>query len=90
MWYNYIGDSMQIEKNKVILDTDTYNEADDQFAIAYIINKDWFGTMKVSCPIINDDNKFKLTEDRHNITFVNYLNANKIFNDLFDKLWRNI
>ena len=30
--YNY-----QIEKINVILDTDTYNECDDQFALAYML-----------------------------------------------------
>lgn len=61
----------------------------DISVIAYMINKNWFNTMDVSCPIINDDNTFKLTENRHNIRFVNYLNANEIFNDLFNKLTNN-
>ena len=54
--------------------------------IAYMINKEWFSTMDVSCPLINDDNTFTLTKNRHQITFVNYLNANAIFDDLFNKL----
>ena len=54
--------------------------------IAYMINKDWFDTMEVSCPIINEDNTFTLTTDQHRITFVKYLNANCIFEDLFNKL----
>lgn len=58
----------------------------DISVIAYMINRNWFNTMDVSCPIINDDNTFKLTEGRHKITFVNYLNANAIFEDLFTKL----
>ena len=58
----------------------------DVSVIAYMINKQWFNTMNVSCPLINDDNTFKLTENRHQITFVNYLNANAIFDDLFKKL----
>ncbi|MBO4816318.1 MAG: nucleoside hydrolase [Clostridia bacterium] len=58
----------------------------DISVIAYMINKDWFNTMDVSCPIINDDNTFKLIENKHKITFVNYINANAIFNDLFNKL----
>lgn len=61
----------------------------DISVIAYMINKNWFNTMDVSCPIINDDNSFKLTENRHNIKFVNYLNANEIFKDLFNKLTDN-
>ena len=39
-----------------------------------------------SCPIIKEDTSYELTENRHNITFVNYLNANKIYSDLFLKL----
>ena len=61
----------------------------DISVIAYMINKKWFNTMDVSCPYINDDNTFKLTENRHNIKFVNYLNANDIFKDLFNKLKDN-
>lgn len=33
-----------------------------------------------------NDNTFKFTKNRHNIKFVNYLNANEIFKDLFEKL----
>ena len=29
------------EKKKVILDTDMYNEIDDQFALTYLINNIW-------------------------------------------------
>lgn len=58
----------------------------DISVIAYMINKEWFKTMEISCPIINDDNTFKFTKDRHKITFVKYLNANMIFDDLFRKL----
>lgn len=58
----------------------------DISVIAYMINKDWFDTMEVSCPIINEDNTFTLTTDQHKITFVKYLNANCIFEDLFNKL----
>lgn len=58
----------------------------DISVIAYMINKNWFNTMEVSCPIINEDNTFQLTENEHIIKFVNYLNANEIFNDLFTKL----
>ena len=61
----------------------------DISVIAYMINKNWFNTMEVSCPLINTDNTFKLTENRHSIKFVNYLNANEIFKDLFSKLTDN-
>ena len=61
----------------------------DISVIAYMINKNWFNTMDVSCPLINTDNTFKLTENRHSVKFVNYLNANEIFKDLFNKLTDN-
>lgn len=54
--------------------------------IAYMINKKWFDTIDISCPLIEENNKFKLTENRHLIKFVNYIDANKIYEDLFKKL----
>ena len=54
--------------------------------VAYMINSDWFNTMELSCPNINEDNSFKLTKSKHKITFINNLSANEIFNDLFTKL----
>ena len=61
----------------------------DISVIAYMINKNWFNTMEVSCQLINTDNTFKLTENRHSVKFVNYLNANERFKDLFSKLTDN-
>lgn len=58
----------------------------DISVIAYMINKDWFETSEVSCPNINDDTSYELTENNHKITVVNYLNVDKIFRDLFNKL----
>ena len=58
----------------------------DISVIAYMINRTWFKTEQISCPIIKEDASYELTENRHNITFVNYLNANKIYSDLFEKL----
>lgn len=55
-------------------------------AIAYIINKDWFKTMDISCPIINDDNTFTHTKENHKITFVKQLNANDIYENFFETL----
>lgn len=71
---------------------DTYHEIEERrviwdiSVIAYMINRTWFETEKISCPIINDDTSYKLTKNRHEVTFVNYLDANKIYNDLFRKL----
>ena len=58
----------------------------DISVIAYMINKDWFETEEISCPNIKDDTSYELTNNKHKITIVNYLNVNKIFNDLFKKL----
>ena len=71
---------------------DTYHELKERrviwdiSVIAYMINRTWFKTEQISCPIIKEDASYELTENRHNITFVNYLNANKIYSDLFEKL----
>ena len=58
----------------------------DISVIAYIINKEWFETNEISCPNINDDTSYELTENNHKITIVNYLNVDKMFKDLFKKL----
>ena len=55
-------------------------------AVAYLINENWFKIMNVSCPIINDDNTFNHTKGRHSITFVKQLNANNIYENLFESL----
>lgn len=55
-------------------------------AIAYIINKNWFKTMNISCPIINEDNTFTHTKGNHNITFIKQLNANDIYENFFKSL----
>lgn len=58
----------------------------DVSAVAYIINKKWFETMEISCPKIKKDTSFKLTKFRHKIKFVQRLNSNKIYDDLFSKI----
>ena len=58
----------------------------DISVIAYMINKTWFETEEVSCPIIKEDTSYELTKNKHKITFVNYLDADKIYKDLFNKL----
>ena len=54
-----------------------------------MINKEWFNAEEVSCPNINDDTSYELTESNHKITVVNYLNVDKIYKDLFEKLGEN-
>ena len=58
----------------------------DISVIAYMINKDWFESVKVSQPNIKDDTSYELTHNNHKITMVNYLNVDKIYTDLFKKL----
>lgn len=54
-----------------------------------MINKEWFETEEVSQPNIKDDTFYELTESNHKITVVNYLNVDKIWRDLFEKLGKN-
>ena len=58
----------------------------DISVISYMINKEWFDTEEVSCPNINNDTSYELTTKNHKITVVNYLNVDKIYRDLFEKL----
>ena len=58
----------------------------DISVIAYMINKSWFDTVDISCPIIKEDLSFELTQNRHNITFVQNLDSTKIYNDMFSKI----
>lgn len=60
----------------------------DLSAIAYLLNKDWFVTEKVSCPHILENGMYKKTNNRHEITFVNDLFRNKIYHDYFKKMER--
>ena len=58
----------------------------DISVIAYMINKEWFETEEISCPNIKEDTSYELTKNNHKVTIVNYLNVDKIFKDLFNKL----
>ena len=58
----------------------------DISAIAYLINQQWFEISKKSCPRVGKNTSYELTQNNHEITVVDYLNVNKIFNDLFEKL----
>ena len=60
----------------------------DISVIAYMINKSWFTSKEISCPNINDDTSYELTNDRHIITMVNHIDVNKVYSDLFEKLAR--
>lgn len=58
----------------------------DISVVAYMINRDWFTSQKISCPKIKDDTSYELTTDTHKITMINYIDVNKVYNDLFRKL----
>ena len=66
-----------IQKRRVIWDISV---------IAYMINKDWFTSENISCPNIKDDTSYVMTTDNHKITMVNYIDVNKVYDDLFEKL----
>ena len=66
-----------IQKSRIIWDISV---------VAYMINKKWFTSKNISCPNIKDDTSYEMTVNNHKITMVNYMNANKIYNDLFKKL----
>ena len=48
----------------------------DISVIAYMINKNWFTSIEISCPNINNDTSYELTNDRHIITMINYIDVN--------------
>lgn len=58
----------------------------DLSAIAYLLNKDWFKTQGISQPEILDDTSYKLTKNKHQITFVSDLNRHEIYKDFFIKM----
>lgn len=58
----------------------------DISAVAYLINSDWFETIETSCPDINDDKSYRLTQNNHKITMATHLDSSKIYEDLFKKL----
>ena len=58
----------------------------DIAVIAYMINKEWFTSDEISCPYIKEDTSYELTTNNHKITMINYIDVNKVYNDLFRKL----
>lgn len=62
----------------------------DISVIAYMINKAWFETKDVCCPIIKEDTSYELTNNKRMITFVTKLDKDKIYEDLFKKLGEKI
>lgn len=62
----------------------------DISVIAYMINKNWFETFETNCPDINEDTSYRINKDNRIITFISYLNSDKIYEDLFRKLGEDI
>lgn len=58
----------------------------DISVIAYLINKNWFETDEINCPNINENTSYEINTNNHKITMVNYIDAKKVYNDLFKKL----
>lgn len=58
----------------------------DISVIAYLIEKRWFESKEISCPNIKEDSSYEITNDRHKIRMVNYINVDKVYTDLFEKL----
>ena len=51
-----------------------------------MINKDWFEVKEISCPIINEDSSYSLTNNEQKIKIVTDINREEIYIDLFRKL----
>lgn len=58
----------------------------DISVIAYMLNKSWFMSEEISCPRIREDSSYELTNNNHKITMINYIDVNKVYTDLFNKL----
>lgn len=58
----------------------------DISVVAYMINKNWFTSQEISCPNIKDDTSYELTTNNHKIRMINYINVDKVYTDLFNKL----
>ncbi len=58
----------------------------DISVIAYLVNREWFEEKEISCPDINEDLSYHFHENDRKIHMVMYLNADKIYEDLFKKL----
>ena len=58
----------------------------DISVIAYMLNKDWFKVKRISCPNINEDMSYELTNNNHIVTLITDIDRDKIYEDLFNKL----
>ena len=58
----------------------------DISVVAYLINKEWFEEKEMDCPEINKDLSYSFNKNDRKIKFVTYLNSDKIYEDLFNKI----
>lgn len=58
----------------------------DISVIAYLINKEWFEEKEMDCPEIKKDLSYSFNKNDRKIKFVTYLDSDKIYKDLFNKL----
>lgn len=75
-----------IKCNKDIQNIGTSKILWDLSAIAFIINENWFTCKLISCPKILNDSSYEIIESNREITFVNTLNRDRIFEDFFRKV----
>ena len=61
----------------------------DISVIAYMINKSWFVSKKISCPNINDNTSYELTTNKHLITIINDIKSDRIIEDMLYSLMKN-
>lgn len=71
------GENLEFGKRKTIWDI---------AAVAYVINSNWFETMEIQRPEISDNGEYILNNKYAKAKFVKYLDADKIFEDLFRRI----
>ena len=72
--------------NNEVLGVRTRRVIWDISVVAYLINKEWFEVKEISCPEINEDLSYHFYENDRKIYMVMYLDADKIYEDVFKKL----
>lgn len=86
---NGIDSKRKLEKINVILDTDTYNEADDQFALAYLLkSQDRFNIEAITIAPYHHENDISIKEGTEK-SYQEVLKICKWFNfNTKDKVWK--
>ena len=91
--YKYVNNHEQ-EKINVILDTDTYNECDDQFALSYLIkNQNLFNIEAITIAPYSHKSRNVLVKEGQELSYdevlkiskwLNFDNTNKVFKGSID------